>query len=744
MRTQSHSGRGPLTGEGAEAAAEAPFSSPEDQREAERRSGLQLSWEIVPTAVAFLFVYAVLFYFFRPDLMLSVTTTSGGDMGAHHYPAKFLIDELVTRFRLTGWTMGWYAGMPMFTFYLPLPFLLIAVLNVFLPYAVSFKLATVTGVFLLPASAYIFGRLMRLREPFPALAAVFALAFLLMESYSIYGANILSTLAGEFGYSISFALALLFLGTLNRGLEEPRYEWLFALNAVLLAAIVLSHIVTIIVLCIVAPAFIVLHRTRGALVYLAAVFGVAFFLSAFWGLPFMDKLSWTAHMSWGQLQGIGEILPTEIRWVAALAVLGLGYAVSSRELRLIPLVWMAAAMVILYYTLPDGRLWNGRLLPFYYFSLHMLAAYAGAWLLRPFVVMIEDLLVVKERQARNLYVPLAAIAIVVAVAAASTTAAGWIKWNYEGYENKDAWPEHEQIMRFIGSLEPQGRVMWEHSPRLDKFGTPRMIELVPYWTEQWGMEGTLMESAFTAPYHFINQAELSLEPSHAIIGVDYPPRNVADGISHLQFMNIPYLVAASDEVAAEVENDTRAELLASIDVVSIFRISDTSRYVEVMRNEPVKVRTDDWRATIVPWYKNVESLQVPVIWDRGEAALGRFTSIRASEAAAPPAQPLVGGGEVLSEEIEEDRLTFETTAIGQPHWVKVSYFPNWKVEGAEGPFVASPSFMMVIPTQSEVTLHYGRTWSNNLGQFLTATGWLIVLAVLALPLWRRYRSPGAD
>jgi hypothetical protein len=43
-----------------------------------------------------------------------------------------------------------------------------------------------------------------------------------------------------------------------------------------------------------------------------------------------------------------------------------------------------------------------------------------------------------------------------------------------------------------------------------------------------------------------------------------------------------------------------------------------------------------------------------------------------------------------------------------------------------------------------VTLHYGRTWSNNLGQFLTATGWLIVLAVLALPLWRRYRSPGAD
>ena len=39
-----------------------------------------------------------------------------------------------------------------------------------------------------------------------------------------------------------------------------------------------------------------------------------------------------------------------------------------------------------------------------------------------------------------------------------------------------------------------------------------------------------MESSFTAPYHFINQAELSKEPSNAIIGVDYPAdRNVADG-----------------------------------------------------------------------------------------------------------------------------------------------------------------------------------------------------------------------
>jgi hypothetical protein len=49
------------------------------------------------------------------------------------------------------------------------------------------------------------------------LAAVFAVAMLFMESYSIYGGNVKSTLAGEFGYMLSFALVFLFLGTVYRG-----------------------------------------------------------------------------------------------------------------------------------------------------------------------------------------------------------------------------------------------------------------------------------------------------------------------------------------------------------------------------------------------------------------------------------------------------------------------------------------------------------------------------------------------
>ena len=71
--------------------------------------------------------------------------------------------------------------------------------------------------------------------------------------------------------------------------------------------------------------------------------------------------------------------------------------------------------------------------------------------------------------------------------------------------------------------------MVEHGQKLDEFGTPRAFEIIPYWTKQDTMEGTLMEASYTAPFHFINQAELSEEASNAIIGVDYPGLDVPAG-----------------------------------------------------------------------------------------------------------------------------------------------------------------------------------------------------------------------
>ena len=259
-----------------------------------------------------------------PTFCFSLTTTSGGDTGAHHYPAQYLIQELLPHFRLTGWAPGWYAGMPMLTFYFPFPFLLIAILNWVLPYQIAFKLITVLGVFALPATAYAMGRLWRVRRPFPMLAAVFAVAMLFMESYSIYGGNVKSTLAGEFGYMLSFALVFLFLGTMYRGMEKPHFNMLFVLNCLILMALVLSHIVPTIALVFISPGLLLVNPRWRSFGYLAAVALIGFALTAFWSLPFAANLEWTAHMAWDQL-GWKELLPPALYPVAALAIIGAAY-----------------------------------------------------------------------------------------------------------------------------------------------------------------------------------------------------------------------------------------------------------------------------------------------------------------------------------------------------------------------------------------------------------------------------------
>ncbi|MGI5939769.1 MAG: 6-pyruvoyl-tetrahydropterin synthase-related protein [Thermoleophilia bacterium] len=701
-------------------------------------------WDWIPTLLVFLAIYTTLLIFYKPNLLFSLTTTAGGDTGAHHYSAQYLIQELLPRFRLTGWAPGWYAGMPMLTFYFPFPFLLIAVLDWLLPYLVAFKIVSVLGVFALPATAYAMGRLWRVRRPYPVLAAVFALVFLLMESYSIYGGNILSTLAGEFSYMLSFSLVLLFLGTLYRGMERPRFNMLFVLNCLILMALALSHIVTTMMLVFIVPGLLLVNLRWRSLGYAVCVAVVGFALSAFWSLPFAANLEWTAHMAWDQLRSINDLLPMQLLPVLVLGLIGMAYAVARRERRLLPLAWMTFITLVLFWLLPQGRLWNARVLPFFYVSLHLWAAYGATWLVRPFVVMMHDLFRMRGVTARRIYRPLVAVGLGALVIVTSSTAAGWIEWNYSGYEGKDKWGQYKQINDYIATLPP-GRVMVEHGQKIDEFGTPRAFEIIPYWTGLPTMEGTLMEASLTAPFHFINQAYLSEEASRAIIGVEYPSAlDVAQGISRLQLMNIPYLMTFSAQVTDATLADSRAELLATFGDYHIFRISGTTGYVQVMANQPVRVDVPvgAWRDVAVDWYLNEAALDRPIVLDTGDEPLQRFAEIAPQQSVDPPRIATAAEGMVTGEKMENERLSFDTTAIGQPHWVKVSYFPNWHVKGAQGPYLVSPSFMMVIPTQSHVTLYYGRTAVNTVGQTLEVLAWLLLLglSIWRGVLWRRRRK----
>ncbi|HTW98879.1 MAG TPA: hypothetical protein VMD59_08890, partial [Acidimicrobiales bacterium] len=76
-------------------------------------------------------------------------------------------------------------------------------------------------------------------------------------------------------------------------------------------------------------------------------------------------------------------------------------------------------------------------------------------------------------------------------------------------------------------------------------------------------------------------------------------------------------------------------------------------------------------------------------------------------------------------------LSFDVGTLGTPVEVKIPYFPNWHVSGAEGPYLVTPNLMVVVATSHQVRLSYGSTGVDTLGKAASVAG---IAAVLGLNL----------
>ncbi len=84
---------------------------------------------------------------------------------------------------------------------------------------------------------------------------------------------------------------------------------------------------------------------------------------------------------------------------------------------------------------------------------------------------------------------------------------------------------------------------------------------------------------------------------------------------------------------------------------------------------------------------------------------------------------------VSNVQIDEQSLSFDVDQVGVPVLVKVSYFPNWRVSGADGPYRVAPNEMVVVPTSTHVSMTFGRSTSDVAFLVITLIG--IAAAIFA-------------
>ena len=70
----------------------------------------------------------------------------------------------------------------------------------------------------------------------------------------------------------------------------------------------------------------------------------------------------------------------------------------------------------------------------------------------------------------------------------------------------------------------------------------------------------------------------------------------------------------------------------------------------------------------------------------------------------------------------ESSVEFDVSRTGVPVMVKTSWYPNWEAEGADGPWRATPNFMVVVPTSKHVKLTFTTAAVDWAGRALTVMG----------------------
>lgn len=656
------------------------------------------------------------------DAMFADTTATGGDMGSHTYAAE-VSRQFLRSWRLTGWVPGNYAGFPLFQMYFPVPFVAIAAAATVISANVAFKLVSVSGLLALPVVAFWLLRRLGVPAPGPQLAPVAVLCFLLQDGNAMWGGNVPSTLAGEFAYSISLAIALAVIGLATGPATVRRLAWQAATGAVLTmthAYTVLWVAATLLLSAAAAPA------PAAAALRASLALGWAGALSAFWLVPLVVYAPWTTAFKhvW-IIQSFDEVVPPPLWPVAAVAVVApLALRASgasawrSHLAEARPLYAAVGAAVLAYGAGSSFGIVDVRFLPFAQLGVCLMAAAGLGRLL-------------SRVPAHGWSVAIAGVCVLSLVGPALDRGTAWARWNYEGFERKAAWPVYAGLADRLRGDAADPRVAYEHAGEHEVFGTVRAFENLPLFSGRSTLEGVNLQASVTSPFVFFIQSEISQVMSCPFPEWGCSRPDFARGVEHLRMMNVSQVIVRSDQMRAAAGRTAGVTHGGGIGAYDIFAIEGSPGYVSRLAARPVAVVTTDWKVAAYQWFKTARPDDPVPVWVARSADVAGQPFAVGEPSAAPAAVAPRSSSGALQVSMTSERIVVTGARPGEPLLVRVSYHPRWQSTSGERVWLAGPGFMLVVPDGDRLELTFGESpWTMG-GVVLSA----IALAALVYAFW---------
>lgn len=678
-----------------------------------------------------------------PELIVTDSMPLGTDLVGHAVVAWFDSNNLLG-FLPGSWSNDMFNGFPVNQLYPWLPSWIVGVLSLLMPLSIALKVGVALPLVLMPWAAWRAGTWARLPQPMAAMLAAGTLPYLFDTSCGSCGGTISSTINGEYAFAWAMLFAVLALGAIDRLAREGRGV---AVSAVLVAATAFSHPLPTLWL-VIGTGVLAIGREVWADRVVAARFGIAAgiaaLLAALWWLPFLTYRGGWAPQNPLVREGdtLSWLLPATRTWelvFVALAIVGLVWAVRHRG-------WLLAAYAVggvvalagfLRFT-DGGPFYSIRLLPFWSYGRWALAAVGFAWLVQ---VLVRRLSTDRTKPGDPRVAPV--LWLVPAILLIGSTWGWWgvteqptrtsngsaevlgqktevtfvsagVRTTFAGFAAREDYQQLvavQDLVRGVADRYGCGTMMWDNGDVTQDsgpvFGDPQVFWQSSIWTDGCipAADGVLVDSSMTAPAmgmtkSLVSQSVENLLPDRPTFTFD-----LTQGVQRMQTMGVRFYLTQGGAPAEQAATNDLLTLVAQSGAWQMWQVDKGVQAASLAALPAVfdpRLDDSDWESITNLYFTTSTYNQMPLAQD-GPSSWPTATVDRL------PKPSTIQAAGVSNIRLGEGIISFNVKNVGSPVVVRMSAFPGWTVTGAEGPYRASPNYLVVVPTSTTVTLTKGRT-----------------------------------